>query len=107
MSSKTILQAALLAWLAAVGPAAQPALAAAVGPHVPATGDIGGTVIDSTASAPLPGGEVRISQGGKLVASTITAHFGRYAVHNLPAGSYSVDARYLGYPWPPPDATTA
>jgi hypothetical protein len=97
MSSKTILQAALLAWLAAVGPAAQPGLAAAVGPHVPATADIGGTVIDSTASAPLPGGEVRISQGGKLVASTITDHFGRYAVHNLPAGSYSVEVRYLGY----------
>src|SRR5260370_42523812 len=97
MRSKTILQAALLAWLAAVGPAAQPALAAAVAPPLPASGDIGGTVIDSTASAPLPGGEVRISQGGKLVASTITDHFGRYAVHNLPAGSYSVEVRYLGY----------
>src|SRR5229473_2312510 len=97
MSSTTILQAALLAWLAGVGPAAQPALAAAASPHVPATGDIGGTVIDSAASAPLPGGEVRISQGGKLVASTITDHFGRYAVHNLPAGSYSVEVRYLGY----------
>src|SRR5260370_33418871 len=97
MRSKTILQAALLAWLAAVGPAAQPALAAAVAPPLPASGDIGGTVIDSTASAPLPGGEVRISQGGKLVASTITDHFGRYAVPNLPAGSYSVEVRYLGY----------
>src|SRR5260370_23011303 len=97
MSSKTILQAALLAWLAAVGPAAQLALAAAVGPHVPATGDIGGTVIDSTASAPLPRGEARISLGGKLPASTITDHFRRYAVHNLPAGSYSVEVHDLGY----------
>jgi hypothetical protein len=97
MNSKTILQAALLAWLAAMGPAARSAVAAPAGKPVPATGDIGGTVRDSASGAPLPGGEVRVSRAGTLVASTITDAFGRYAIHNLPEGAYTAEARYLGF----------
>ena len=97
MSSKTILRAALLAWLAAMGPAARSAVGAPAARPVPATGDIGGTVHDSASGAPLPGGEVRISRAGTLVASTITDAFGRYAIHNLPEGAYTAEARYLGF----------
>ncbi len=65
--------------------------------HGPATGDIGGTVADSTVGTPLAGGEVRILQADRLVTTTVTDAFGRYVVHNLPAGAYRVEVRYLGY----------
>src|SRR5438105_5306660 len=65
--------------------------------HGPASGDIGGTVADSAVGTPLAGGEVRILQADRLVATTVTDAFGRYVVHNLPAGAYRVEVRYLGY----------
>jgi len=65
--------------------------------HGPASGDIGGTVADSTVGTPLAGGEVRILQADRLVTTTVTDAFGRYVVHNLPAGAYRVEVRYLGY----------
>src|SRR5712691_7062935 len=65
--------------------------------HGPASGDIGGTVADSTVGTPLAGGEVRILQGNSLITTTVTDAFGRYVVHNLPAGAYRVEVRYLGY----------
>ncbi|HVH30207.1 MAG TPA: TonB-dependent receptor [bacterium] len=77
------------------GPA-RPALASPRGTD-PSSGDIGGTVADSSSGAPLPGGEVRISQGNALIATAHTDAFGRYVVHNLPEGSYRVEVRYLGY----------
>ena len=63
----------------------------------PADGDIGGSVADSATGTPLPGGEVRILRGGNTIAATTTDAFGRYVIHNVPAGSYSVEVRYLGY----------
>ena len=45
----------------------------------------------------MPGGEVRILRGGNTIAATTTDAFGRYVIHNVPAGSYSVEVRYLGY----------
>jgi len=62
-----------------------------------ANGDIGGTVSDSAASTPLAGGEVRVLQSGKIVVTTVTDAFGRYTVHNLPAGEYQVEVRFLGF----------
>src|SRR6184192_4525634 len=62
-----------------------------------ADGDIGGAVADSATGTPLPGGEVRITRDGSTVATATTDAFGRYVIHNLPAGSYSVEVRYLGY----------
>jgi outer membrane receptor for ferrienterochelin and colicin len=62
-----------------------------------ANGDIGGTVADSATGTPLAGGEVRILQGGNLVATAVTDAFGRYVLHNLPTGAYRVEVRYLGY----------
>jgi len=60
-------------------------------------GDISGTVRDSLSGKPLPGGEVRILRGETVVATTETDAFGRFVVHNLPDGSYTVAVRYLGF----------
>ena len=61
------------------------------------TGDISGTVQDSISGKPLPGGEVRILQGSTIVATTETDPFGRFVVHNLSDGAYTVAVRYLGF----------
>jgi hypothetical protein len=86
-----------VAWLAAAGLAARPALATSIAAALRDDGDVGGSVADSAAGTPLPGGEVRILRGTTTVATATTDAFGRYVVHNLPPGSYSVEARYLGY----------
>src|SRR5438309_1655708 len=65
--------------------------------HAGIGGDIGGTVADSAVGTPLVGGEVRILQGGNVIATAVTDAFGRYVIHNLPAGAYRVEVRYLGY----------
>ncbi len=60
-------------------------------------GDIGGSVTDSATGTPLPGGEVRVIREGNTIATATSDAFGRYVIHNLPAGSYNVEVRYLGY----------
>lgn len=97
MNPLTLWRSLVLASLAAAGPLIQPAVAAAREIRVPASGDISGTVADSSSGTPLPGGEVRVARGRDLVATATTDAFGRYVIHNLPAGSYSVEVRYLGY----------
>jgi len=97
MNSKTFFQALAVAWLVAGGFTTRPARAASVGVGVPADGDVGGSVADSATGTPLPGGEVRILRGSSVVATATTDAFGRYVVHNLPAGSYTIEVRYLGY----------
>src|SRR2546425_390430 len=91
MTSKTFYQALAVAWLVTGGFTVHPALAA------PANGDLGGSVADSATGTPLPGGEVRVLRAGNTIAVATTDAFGRYVVHNLPRGSYSVEVRYLGY----------
>ncbi len=63
----------------------------------PASGDIAGSVRDSLTGKPLPGGEVRILRGTTVVAAVETDAFGRFTVHNLPNGPYTVAVRYLGF----------
>jgi len=87
MNSKVLYPTLVVAWLVAAGFTTAP----------PADGDIGGSVADSATGTPLPGGEVRILRGGNTIAATTTDAFGRYVIHNVPAGSYSVEVRYLGY----------
>jgi len=41
------------------------------------------------------GGEVRILQGGNVIATAVTDAFGRYVMHNLPAGAYRVEVRFF------------
>ena len=62
-----------------------------------ADGDIAGTVTDSSTGKPLPGGDVRVLRGTDIVAVTTTDAFGRFTIHNLAAGDYTVEARYLGF----------
>ena len=87
MNSKILYPTLVVAWLVAAGFTTPPA----------ADGDVGGSVADSTTGTPLPGGEVRMVRNGNTIATTTTDAFGRYVIHNVPAGSYSVEVRYLGY----------
>ncbi len=61
------------------------------------TGDVAGTVIDSISGKPIAGAAVTVSQNGAVVVTTVTDAFGHFIVHNLTAGAYSVEIRYLGY----------
>src|SRR5213594_2497953 len=87
MHSKVLYPTLVVAWIVATGFTAAP----------PVDGDVGGSVADSATGTPLPGGEVRVLRGGNTVAAATTDAFGRYVIHNVPAGSYSVEVRYLGY----------
>ena len=87
----------VVVWLAAAGPLTGSAGATPMWRGPGANRDIGGTVADSTTGTPLSGGEVRVSRGGNTVAIATTDPFGRYVVHNLTPGAYSVEVRYLGY----------
>src|SRR2546425_12020245 len=87
MHSKVLYPTLVVAWLVAAGFTTAP----------PVDGDVGGSVADSATGTPLPGGEVRVLRGGNTVAAATTDAFGRYVIPNVPAGSYSVEVRYLGY----------
>jgi len=87
MHSKVLYPTLVAAWLVAAGFTTAP----------PVDGDVGGSVADSATGTPLPGGEVRVLRGGNTFATATTDAFGRYVIHNVPAGSYSVEVRYLGY----------
>jgi len=87
MHSKVLYPTLVVAWLVAAGFTTAP----------PVDGDVGGSVADSATGTPLPGGEVRVLRGGNTVAAATTDAFGRYVIHNVPAGPYSVEVRYLGY----------
>lgn len=64
---------------------------------VRADGDIAGTVTDSSTGRPLGGGDVRVLRGAEVVAATTTDAFGRFTIHNLAAGPYTVEVRFLGF----------
>jgi len=87
MHSKVLYPTLVAAWLVAAGFTTAPSV----------DGDVGGSVADSATGTPLPGGEVRVLRGGNTFATATTDAFGRYVIHNVPAGSYSVEVRYLGY----------
>jgi outer membrane receptor protein involved in Fe transport len=59
--------------------------------------DILGTVTDSANAGPLEGAEVVILRGKGVVADVMTDQFGRFIVHDLPAGEYRVEAHLIGY----------
>ena len=63
----------------------------------PANADITGVVTDAGSGSPLPSAEISIMLGTQVVANTSTDSFGRYTVHNIAAGTYTVSARFLGF----------
>ena len=60
-------------------------------------GNISGTTTDATSGQPLPSVEISVSQNGRVVFNTSTSDFGRFAIHNLDAGTYTVSAHFIGY----------
>ena len=65
-------------------------------PSTPA-GDITGAVSDSASGKPLAGADVLLFRSGQVVARTSTDAFGRYTIHNLPAGTYELEVRLIGF----------
>jgi hypothetical protein len=66
--------------------------------HRPApTGDISGTITDSSSSAPLEGVTVTVLRGTSVVSLVTTDAFGRFRLHNLTAGAYTITTRMLGF----------
>jgi hypothetical protein len=63
----------------------------------PSSGDVSGTVTDSTNGSPLPSVEVTIQHGTAVVANTTTDPFGRYTVHNVASGDYTVAVHFIGF----------
>jgi hypothetical protein len=59
--------------------------------------DIIGTVTDSASGQPLESAEISVMQGTQIIFNTSTDAFGRYRAHNLPSGSYTVTARFIGF----------
>lgn len=61
------------------------------------TGDVHGVVTDSATGAPLNSAQVSIMHGTQIVQNVLTDAFGRFRAHNIPAGSYTLVVRYIGY----------
>ena len=60
--------------------------------HVVATVDLTGTVTDSTNGQPLQSAEISVARPtGGVVSNAVTDAFGRFTIHNLAPGSYSVE----------------
>ncbi len=62
-----------------------------------ASGDVFGTVADSASGQTLQSAEVSVAQNGRVVSNTQTDPFGRYVVHHLAPGTYTVSARFIGF----------
>jgi hypothetical protein len=63
----------------------------------PPSGDVAGTVTDSVAGTPIQGVTVSILRGTSVVALAVTDPFGRYRLHSLAAGAYTLTTRMLGF----------
>jgi len=61
------------------------------------SGDLAGTVADSASGERLYGAEVTVSRNGQPIASTASDQFGAFRIHGLAAGTYHVEARFIGY----------
>ncbi len=71
--------------LAAIALAATPVFA----------GDVAGTVVDETATVNLQSATITIPELGRQV---VTGRDGTYRIADLPAGTYTITARYVGAP---------
>ncbi|MEA2707074.1 MAG: Carboxypeptidase regulatory-like domain, partial [Gemmatimonadaceae bacterium] len=83
----SLIVAALLTFSSSIG---------AANPVRTANADITGVVTDAGSGQPLPSAEVSIMRGTEVVFNASTDAFGRYRLHNISTGSYTVTARFLG-----------
>lgn len=65
--------------------------------HVPPLGDVSGTVTDSSSGTVIEGVTVSVLRGTSVVALVTTDAFGRYRLHGLTAGAYTITTRMLGF----------
>ena len=65
-------------------------------PAAAQTGTISGKIVNATA-VPISGAQVTASSGIRTVASGLSDANGDYRLSNIPAGTYTVRARLLGY----------
>lgn len=63
----------------------------------PGTNNLSGTVTDSSNGHPLSGADITLTSGDRIVARTTTDPFGRYLLHDLGPGGYTLSARFVGY----------
>ncbi|HXY68584.1 MAG TPA: TonB-dependent receptor, partial [Gemmatimonadales bacterium] len=61
------------------------------------TADVLGTVTDTTTGGPLAGAEIQVLRAGQVIAQAETDRLGAYRIHQVRAGSYSVEARMVGF----------
>ncbi|HEX4683036.1 MAG TPA: TonB-dependent receptor [Gemmatimonadaceae bacterium] len=63
-----------------------------------ANADITGTVTDSTNGQPLQAAEVSVrNAGSNIISNTATDAFGRFTVHNIAGGTYTITVHMLGF----------
>ncbi len=66
--------------------------------HRAANVDVTGTVTDSATGGPLQSAEISVTTpAGGIVANTTADAFGRFRIHNLAPGSYTVSVHFIGY----------
>lgn len=64
----------------------------------PVNSDIIGTITDSTTGQPIQSADVRLTgAGGAVITNTLADAFGRFAIHNVAPGSYTMTVRVLGF----------
>ena len=63
----------------------------------PTSGDVIGTVTDSANGRPLSSVEVTVQRATNIVANTTTDQFGRFIIHDLPIGDYTIGVHFIGY----------
>jgi hypothetical protein len=63
----------------------------------PVTADITGHITDSASGQPLQGAQITILSGDQVVAVTTADPFGRFLIHNIAEGAYTVRVRRLGF----------
>ncbi|MBX3173645.1 MAG: TonB-dependent receptor [Gemmatimonadaceae bacterium] len=73
------------------------AFLAAAGAADAQSGIVTGLVRDADSGQPLQGVQVQVMTGTTAVGSGATAADGRYRIANVPAGTYAVTARSVGY----------
>ena len=81
---------------AAVALASGPATGLAT--HATLNADVVGTVIDSSTMQPIQSADVTLNAAsGGVVSNTTADAFGRFTIHNVAPGSYTIAVHMLGY----------